>query len=138
MVVLFAIFSRASDLIPNLERNAYDLGVAAITRTPSDRIAAIAIDDASLENIGRWPWSREVLATLTERLAAAKVKVIGNTVLFSEPQIDFGYVYITKLLEPPADIKAINPAIPDARAARRRRGEGRRQRRHRALRWQWT
>ena len=70
--------------------------------------------------------------------ATSKAKVIGNTVLFSEPQIDFGYVYITKLLEPPADIKAINPAIPDARAARRRRGEGRRQRRHRALRWQWT
>ena len=58
---------RASDLIPNLERNAYDLGVAAITRTPSDRIAAIAIDDASLENIGRWPWSRDVIATVIER-----------------------------------------------------------------------
>ena len=99
VVVLFAIFSRTSDLIPSLERKAYDLGVSATTRTPSDRIAVIAIDDASLENIGRWPWSRDVLATMTERLAAAKVKVIGNTVLFSEPQIDPGYLYITKLLE---------------------------------------
>ena len=67
VVVLFAIFSRASDLILNLERNAYDLGVAAITRTLSDRIAAIAIDDASLENSGRWPWSRDVIATVIER-----------------------------------------------------------------------
>jgi serine/threonine-protein kinase len=55
VVVLFDICSLASDLIPNLERNAYDLGVAATTRTASDRIAVIAIDDASLENIGRWP-----------------------------------------------------------------------------------
>jgi CHASE2 domain-containing sensor protein len=99
VVVLFAIFSRTSDLIPSLERKAYDLGVAATTRTPSDRIAVIAIDEASLANIGRWPWSRDVMATMTERLAAAKVKVIGNTVLFSEPQIDPGYLYITKLLE---------------------------------------
>ena len=99
VVVLFALFSRTSDLIPSLERKAYDMGVAATERAPSERIAVIAIDDASLENIGRWPWSRDVLAAMTERLAAADAKVIGNTVLFSEPQIDPGYVYITKLLE---------------------------------------
>jgi serine/threonine-protein kinase len=67
VVVLFAIFSRASDLIPSLEPSAFDLGVAATTRTPSDRIGVIAIDDASLENIGRWPWSRDVIATVIER-----------------------------------------------------------------------
>ena len=98
VVLAFAVFSRASDLIPSLERKAYDLGVSATDRQPSDRIAVIAIDDASLANIGRWPWSREVLAGMTEKLAGAKAKVIGNTVLFSEPQIDPGYVYITKLL----------------------------------------
>jgi hypothetical protein len=63
--------------------------------------------------------------------------VIGNTVLFSEPQIDPGYVYITKLLEPPAASRPSTQPFP-TRALRRRRGEGRRQRRHRALRWQWT
>jgi hypothetical protein len=30
-MVLYAIFSLASDVIPSLERNAYDLGVAATT-----------------------------------------------------------------------------------------------------------
>ena len=98
VVVLFAVFSRASELIPSLERKAYDLGVAATSRTPSDRIAVIAIDETSLANIGRWPWSRDVLAEMTAKLTAAKVKVIGNTVLLNEPQIDPGYLYITKLL----------------------------------------
>jgi serine/threonine-protein kinase len=116
VVAAFAVFSRASDLVPSLERKAYDLGVSATTRTPSDRIAVIAIDDASLANIGRWPWSREVMATMTERLAAAQVKVIGNTVLFSEPQIDPGYVYVTRLLEmaraqPPAPDGASSPFL---------------------------
>src|SRR6185436_2601457 len=82
-----------------LERKAYDLGVTATSRTPSDKIAVIGIDDQSLGNIGRWPWSRDVLAKMTDRLSGAKAKVIGYTVLFAEPQIDPGYVYITKLLD---------------------------------------
>jgi len=99
VVVLIAIFSRASDLIPSLERKAYDLGVRATSREPAKNISIIAIDDESLDKIGRWPWSREVLAKMTDQLAAAKAKVIANTILLSEPQIDPGYQYIVKLLE---------------------------------------
>jgi serine/threonine-protein kinase len=99
VVICVVLFSRTSDLIPSLERKAYDLGVIATSRSPSDKIAVIAIDDQSLANLGRWPWSREVLAKMTDRLSAAKAKVIAYTVLFAEPQIDPGYGYITKLLD---------------------------------------
>jgi serine/threonine-protein kinase len=101
VVVVAAVlaFSGWSDLIPSLERKAYDVGVQATARTPSDRIAVIAIDDTSLANLGRWPWSREVHAKMTDLLAAAKAKVIGNTVFFSEPQMDPGYAYIARLLQ---------------------------------------
>jgi serine/threonine-protein kinase len=110
-VVVLAVlaFNRFSDLIPSLERKAYDLGVQATSRTASDRIAVIAIDDTSIANIGRWPWSREVHAKMTELLAGAKAKVIGNTVFFSEAQVDPGYAYITKLLDVPA-VKAEPPS----------------------------
>ncbi len=99
VVVLIMVSVAKSDLLQSLERKAYDLGVAASARTPSDRVAVIAIDDASIANIGRWPWPRDVMAKMVDLLAAAQVKVIGNTVLFTEPQVDPGYVYITKLLE---------------------------------------
>ena len=99
IVLVIALFNRLNDLIPSLERKAYDLGVIATARTPSDKIAIIAIDADSLDKIGRWPWSREVLAKMTDMLAATKAKAIAYTVLFSEPQIDPGYVYIAKLLE---------------------------------------
>ncbi len=99
IVVAVLLFSRFSELIPSLERSAYDLGVRATARAPSDRIAVIAIDDTSINNIGRWPWSRETHARMTDLLAGAKAKVIGNTVFFSEAQVDPGYVYISKLLE---------------------------------------
>ena len=82
-----------------LETKAYDWGVAATSKTPSDRVAVIAIDNQSIDNLGRWPWSREIHANMIDKLAAAKVKVIGNTVFFFEPQKDAGLLYINKLLE---------------------------------------
>ncbi|MBI5901356.1 MAG: CHASE2 domain-containing protein [Rhodocyclales bacterium] len=87
------------DLLQGLERKAYDMGVGAASRTPSDKIAVIAIDKPSLDNIGRWPWSREIMADMVDKLAAAKAKVIATTVFYSEPQRDQGLVYINKLIE---------------------------------------
>src|SRR5262245_39242572 len=112
VVIAIALFNRLSDLIPSLERKAYDLGVTATARTPSDKIAVIAIDDQSLANIGRWPWSRDVLSKMTDKLTEAKAKVIGYTVLFAEPQIDPGYVYISKLLDLADKIGASPPHQP--------------------------
>ena len=78
VVLVFALFNSASDLLPSLENKAYDLGMQAANRAPSERIVVIAIDDTSIANIGRWPWPRDVHARMTDLLAAAKAKVIGN------------------------------------------------------------
>jgi eukaryotic-like serine/threonine-protein kinase len=99
VVIAIIVFNLSSDLVRSLERKAYDLGVRATSREPAKNIAIIAIDRESLDRIGRWPWSREVLAKMTDQLAAAKAKVIANTILLSEPQIDPGYQYVVKLLE---------------------------------------
>jgi len=98
VVALVLLSGSNSDLLQSLERKAYDMGVMASSRTPLDRIAVIAIDDASIANLGRWPWSREIHAKMTDILAGSKAKVVGNTVYFTEPQIDPGYQYIVKLL----------------------------------------
>jgi CHASE2 domain-containing sensor protein len=74
-------------------------GSARRAATPSDKVAVIAIDKQSLDNIGRWPWSREIMADMVDKLAAAKAKVIATTVFYSEPQRDQGLVYINKLIE---------------------------------------
>jgi serine/threonine-protein kinase len=99
IVALAVALVSQADLVKSLERKAYDLGVRASSRNPSERIAVIAIDDPSIANIGRWPWSRDVHAQLIQKLAAAQAKVIGMTVFFSEPQIDPGLPYINKLGE---------------------------------------
>jgi len=114
LVAIVMLIAARGDLIQSLERKAYDLGVKAASRTPSDRIAIIAIDDASIANIGRWPWSRDVHARMIDLLGGAKAKVIANTTFFFEPQRDAGLGYIEKLIalqqEVPADVAKPGPA----------------------------
>jgi len=99
LVALVFMFGASSDLMQSLERKAYDLGVLASSRTPSDRIAVIAIDEQSIANLGRWPWPREIHAGMVDILAAGHAKVIGHTAFFFEPQVDAGLGYIYKIAE---------------------------------------
>ncbi|MES2955708.1 MAG: serine/threonine-protein kinase [Pseudomonadota bacterium] len=89
----------ATDFFGTLERRYYDFASTSTSRQPSDRIAIIAIDDQSIANIGRWPWSRDVHALMIDQLAAAKAKTIAHTAFFFEPQTDRGLVFIRKIKE---------------------------------------
>ena len=99
IVALVLFVASGSDLVQSLERLAYDWGVRASSHAPSPRIAVIAIDDQSIANIGRWPWSREVHAQMIARLKQAGAKVVGYASFFFEPQIDPGLAYVQKLTE---------------------------------------
>ena len=97
LVALLFLLSAHSDLMQSLERKAYDVGVRASSRTPSDKVAVIAIDDQSIANLGRWPWPRAIQAKMLDLLAAGHAKVVGNTAFFFEPQVDAGLEYIYKI-----------------------------------------
>ena len=49
-----------------------------------DRIVIIAIDEASLQELGHWPFTREKFATLMNNLLAYGASVVGFDVLFAE------------------------------------------------------
>jgi eukaryotic-like serine/threonine-protein kinase len=115
VLIVAAVFIlwNTTDAFDSLERRFYDIASVQSTRQPSDRIAVIAIDDRSIANIGRWPWTRDVHAELIDKLAAAKAKTIVYTIFFFEPQIDRGLVFIRKIkdaLVPGADL-AQNAAV---------------------------
>jgi len=90
--LLFVAMS--TDVIDDIERYAYDLGVSASDRDPGDKVAIIAIDDQSIANIGRWPWPRTRLADMINALHQGGAKVIGLPLFLSEPQIDPGLASI--------------------------------------------
>ncbi len=121
LAVLLLAFS-GSDLLQSLERKAYDFGVKSASRTPSDKIAVIAIDEESIANLGRWPWPREIHAKMIDTLTAGHAKVIGYTAFFFEPQVDAGLTYIYKIadlvaqssLSQGADGEKLNALLQDA------------------------
>lgn len=55
---------------------------------PSLEIAIIAIDNTSIQAIGRWPWQRSVHARLLDILSTAQPKVVGLDVAFPEASPD--------------------------------------------------
>ena len=112
VVAVVLAFAAGSPLIQGFERSAYDWGVRASSRTASDKVVVIAIDESSIRNIGRWPWSRDVHARMAESLAGANAKVVANLVFFSEPQVDPGLSYIRKLL----DLSERTPALASGEA----------------------
>ncbi len=98
-ISLIIIAFSNSSLLQSFERSAYDLGMQSTERYPSDKIAIIAIDDQSIANLGRWPWSRELHSDMIDILNKSGAKVIGQTVFFLEPQVDPGMTYIRNLID---------------------------------------
>jgi adenylate cyclase len=74
-------------LLEILEEKLYDLRFKIRGKiTPPPYVVIIAIDDKSLEKLGRWPWSRDKIARLTEILVREEAKVIAFDILFAEAE----------------------------------------------------
>lgn len=83
-----AAYPGTARVLERVDLLIYDLLLPLQAPPVSDEITVVAIDDRSLETLGRWPWSREVHAQLIERLTAMHARVIGVDVLFLERQTD--------------------------------------------------
>ena len=66
----------------------YDASVTLAGRAASSDILILTIDETSLARLGRWPWSRQVLADVLERLTQAGAGPVLLDVILSEPQRD--------------------------------------------------
>lgn len=71
----------------------YDLGQRLAAEPPPADVVIVAIDEESLSQLGRWPWSRRLHAALIDRLAAEGAKLIALDLVFAEPDTS----------DPPAD-----------------------------------
>ncbi len=64
---------------------------------PSPNVALLTIDDRSIEEIGRWPWSREKISFIVEEMMKYKARAIGFDIVFSEPQVDATFEAIKRI-----------------------------------------
>lgn len=56
--------------------------------TWDDRVVVVAIDEASLDALGRFPWSRQRYAELLDRLTDANASTVAFNLILSEPSPD--------------------------------------------------
>jgi adenylate cyclase len=87
IVALLYIWASQSTLLRNLEAKALDLRFHLRgAKAPDSPVVLIVIDDRSIAELGRWPWSRQRFAEIVQQLHAAGAKVIAFDLLFTEAE----------------------------------------------------
>jgi serine/threonine-protein kinase len=120
-LVFAAASISAAPFLERFEFLIYDAGVSLTPRPAgggeaAQPIAVIALDAASRETMKPWPWPRDRLAEVIEKLARVGPKAIGILLPLAEPQVDPGLVHIRELRErlakvPPSGPSGRPPAI---------------------------
>ena len=78
------LFSLRGEWFSRLDQTLYDQAISLWQRPAQHDIVIIGIDEESLRQFGRWPWRRNIHATLLEYLATAGAKVVALDVILSE------------------------------------------------------
>jgi len=85
-------------LVQRADDFLYDIRMRLQHPVLDSRIVIVNIDEKSLTEIGRWPWSRDVIATLVTKLNDQyRPKAIGFDVVFAEPDNSSGYTTLQSL-----------------------------------------
>ncbi len=73
-------------ILTSLENQAYDSRLKITLPEQVDRqVVIIDIDEKSLDEIGQWPWNRNVLAKINDALFDYyQIKVIGYDIVFAD------------------------------------------------------
>jgi len=53
-----------------------------------DDVLIVAIDDRSLQHLGRWPWPRPVMAEALDKISAGRPRAVGLDIMYAEPFAD--------------------------------------------------
>jgi adenylate cyclase len=88
LVLLLAVTGKLIDPLPvaQIQRVAFDYLQRLAPRPPAAvPIRLIAIDDESLARFGQWPWPRQILAQLLDRLTADGARLAVFDIVFAEP-----------------------------------------------------
>jgi adenylate cyclase len=70
----------------SLEYSVYDTVLRASgTVPPGERVVIVDVDERSLTTIGQWPWRRDLIGDLVDRLRDLDAGVIALDIIFAEP-----------------------------------------------------
>jgi len=76
----------------------YDMRMRIAKVETDPRIVIVDIDEKSIAELGRWPWSRDIVADLVSKMADHyQAQTIAFDVLFAEPDNSSGYATLEQL-----------------------------------------
>jgi CHASE2 domain-containing sensor protein/signal transduction histidine kinase len=81
---VLSVLAIRGEWLSRLELTLYDQAMRVWSRPATPDVVIIGIDEDSLQQIGRWPWSRAVHATLLDKISEAKPKIIALDLILSE------------------------------------------------------
>jgi len=84
-VLAGALLLLRSGALERLDLAVYDAALHLDGAQAHPDILIVAVDEASLAALGRWPWPRERHAQLLRTLAAAQPRAVALDLLFTEP-----------------------------------------------------
>ena len=80
-------------------------------RSPGTETVIAAIDEKSLTELGRWPWSRSTIAKLVDTLKENGARAVGFDVVFAEPDENLSLVQLSEISRKIKSIGAVDPRI---------------------------
>lgn len=87
-------------LIERMDIAVYDMRMRALPAVLDPRIVIVDIDEKSLAEVGRFPWSRDIVAELVNQLSVRyRARAIGFDVMFAEPDTSSGYGQLEALAQ---------------------------------------
>ena len=88
VLIVIALYYSQNTFLEAFEAKTYDLRFSQLRGpvVPSPDIVIVAIDDKSIAELGRFPWSRTQYVPLLKRLSAAGAKAVLFDMFFSEPE----------------------------------------------------
>ena len=86
IVLTIGLYQLKLPFLERMELDTYDLRfVYRGPIKPGNEIALIAIDEKSLDEIGRWEWPRSIIIEFMHKLKKYNPRVIGFDIAFTEP-----------------------------------------------------
>lgn len=89
LILLAMTLLMATDILHRLDLVAYDQLLRLSPEQIQPDVAIVAIDEASLYELGRWPWPRERHGQLLQQLQAAQARTVVLDILFTEPDLQY-------------------------------------------------